>query len=175
LIVKEYDVILADPPWRYDFSKSKIGSIEAHYPTMALEDICRLCVPAAPNSVLYLWATNPKLVEALTVMDAWGFKYRTNLVWDKEWAGLGYWFRGQHELLLVGVKGKFSPPNKYKRIPSVWRERKGKHSVKPKGIRKLIGEWFPDARKLELFARDKAPGWDVWGSDVESDVNLEFR
>lgn len=77
---------------------------------MELEEIKTLSIPSADNAVLFLWATAPKLKEALEVMEAWGFEYRTNAVWDKEIIGMGYWFRGQHELLLVGVKGEFSPP-----------------------------------------------------------------
>lgn len=105
-----YQVIYADPPWRYDFSKSNSREIENQYPTMTVEEICALDVPSSTNSVLYLWATAPKLREALQVMDAWGFEYKSQMVWDKEILGMGYWFRGQHEILLVGTKGKFSPP-----------------------------------------------------------------
>jgi len=102
----KYEVILADPPWKYDFSKDSTDSIEYHYPTMILEEIKNLKVPSADNAVLFLWATAPKLKEALEVIESWGFKYKTCAVWDKEWIGMGYWFRGQHELLLVGIKGK---------------------------------------------------------------------
>lgn len=102
--MKKYEVIYADPPWRYDFSKSNSREIENQYPTMSVDEICSLKVPTADNAVLYLWATAPKLLEALRVMDAWGFEYKTNAVWDKQIIGMGYWFRGQHELLLVVEK-----------------------------------------------------------------------
>ena len=105
---KEYDVIMSDPPWRYDFSNTDNRKIENHYPTMTLEEIKALKVPSANNSVCYMWATAPKLLEALDVLSAWGFTYKSQMAWDKEIMGMGYWFRGQHELLLVGTKGKFT-------------------------------------------------------------------
>ena len=94
----KYDVLLADPPWRYKFTKTKSRAIENQYHTMALENIKRLQVPSEDNAVLFLWATAPKLLEALDVMSAWGFEYKTCAVWDKAQIGMGFWFRGQHEL-----------------------------------------------------------------------------
>lgn len=167
-----YQVIYADPPWRYDFSRSESREIENQYPTMTVEEICALDIPSSTNAVLYLWATAPKLPEALRVMEAWGFTYKSCMVWDKEILGMGYWFRGQHELLLVGVKGKMSPPAGALRVSSVLRERRGKHSAKPARFRELIASWFPNKPKLELFARVKPDGWDTWGNEVESDISL---
>jgi len=111
---KKYDVIYADPPWKYGFSKSDSRKIENQYPTMTTEEICELSVPSKDNSVLYLWATAPKLLEAMKVIYNWGFEYKTCAVWDKEIVGMGYWFRGQHELLLVATKGKYPPRTKFK-------------------------------------------------------------
>lgn len=167
-----YSVIYADPPWRYDFSKSDSREIENQYPTMTVEEICALKIPANENAVLYLWATAPKLLEALAVIKAWGFVYKTNAIWDKEIVGMGYWFRGQHELLLVGTKGKFSPPEQSLRISSVIKERRSKHSKKPSAVRDFIMAWFPDASKVELFARQATPGWDTWGNEVENNVEI---
>lgn len=165
--MKLYDVIYADPPWRYGFSRSKSRKIENQYPTMTVEEICALEVPAKEDAVLYLWATAPKLREALRVMDAWGFEYKTHAVWDKEKIGMGYWFRGQHELLLVGTKGHFSPPRVEARSCSVFRiPRSQIHSRKPEVIRDLIMNWFPDADRLEMFARERVDGWDAWGNEV---------
>jgi len=106
---KLYGVIYADPPWRY-LDATPNRAIENHYPTMSDEEICALEIPADKNCVLYLWAVAPKLPEALAVMEAWGFSFKTSAVWDKVKLGMGYWFRGQHELLLVGVRGRVSPP-----------------------------------------------------------------
>ncbi len=170
--MKKYQIIYADPPWQYRHCASKSRQIENQYPTMTLCEIKKLNFPVDNNAVLYLWATAPKLQEAIDVMFAWGFDYRTCAVWDKEIIGMGYWFRGQHELLLVGVRGTFSPPVASLRISSIYRERRGKHSEKPNGIRDLIQLWYPDANKLELFARKKTPGWDVWGNEVDSDIDL---
>jgi len=166
--MKKYSIIYADPPWKYNFSKSKSRKIENQYQTMSLEQICSLKVPSADNSVLYLWATAPKLLEALSVMKSWGFEYKTQAVWNKKKIGMGYWFRGQHEILLVGTKGRFGPPEQEYRRSSVFEFERGKHSKKPDEIRELIKEWFPDASRVELFCRYPAEGWDVWGNEVES-------
>jgi len=168
--MKKYNIIYADPPWRYSFSKSKSRKIENQYPTMELKDICDLKIPSEDNCVLYLWATAPKLLEALKVMESWGFKYKTQAIWDKEIIGMGYWFRGQHEILLVGVKGKFSPP--IKKVSSVFKFRRTNHSKKPKQIKDYIELAFPKERKIELFAREKTEGWDVWGNEVNSDIKI---
>jgi N6-adenosine-specific RNA methylase IME4 len=92
------------------------------------------------------------------------------LAWDKEIIGLGYWFRNQHELLLVGSKGRFSSPQPTLRVSSVLRERRREHSQKPGVIRQWISEWYPTQAKLELFAREKTEGWDCWGNELESDI-----
>lgn len=181
---KKYDVIYADPPWRYDFAESKDTAIENHYPTMALEDIKKIDVPAAENSVLYLWTTAPKLIEGLEVMKAWGFTYKTNAIWHKRQVGMGYWFRVNHEILLVGTKGKFSPPLPEKRVDSVYMSNRTEHSKKPHYYRKLLNTFFPDSNKLEMFARpeeddlfgfDKYEGFDIWGNEVENDIELKNK
>ena len=160
LFMKQYQIIYADPPWRYDFSKSDSRKIENQYPTMSTEEICALAVPSAKDAALYLWATAPKLLESLEVMRAWGFAYKSQAVWDKRKIGMGYWFRGQHEILLVGTKGKFSPPEQ------------GKHSKKPDEIRDLISAWYPTCEKLEMFCRFPAAGWDVFGNQVADTIAL---
>jgi N6-adenosine-specific RNA methylase IME4 len=169
---KKYEVIYADPPWRYSFSKSKSREIENQYPTMSVNEICALDVPSEKNSVLYLWTTAPKLIEGLQVMKAWGFTYKSQAIWDKEVMGMGYWFRGQHEILLVGTKGKFSPPPQELRKSSMFRVKRSKHSKKPDEIRDLIASWFPDNTKLEMFARMSPEGWDTWGNEIETDVEM---
>ncbi len=169
---KKYQIIYADPLWEYRHCASKCREISNHYATMKLEDIKSLKVPSDNNCILYLWATAPKLLEALEVMIAWGFDYRSCMIWDKEMIGMGYWFRGQHELLLVGVKGVMSPPPQSLRISSIWRERRTKHSKKPNGIRNIISKWYPLHTKLEMFAREKTKDFDVWGNEVESDIDL---
>ena len=161
-----FDIIYADPPWQYDFSETNNRKIENHYTTMNNEDIMNMKVPCKDNSVLFMWATAPKLPEALQVMKAWGFEYKTNAIWDKETIGMGYWFRGQHELLLVGVKGKFSPPISSIRISSIIKEKKTKHSKKPYIVADYIEQAYPDKTKIELFCREPRKGWYVFGNQI---------
>lgn len=168
-----FDLILADPPWRYDFSNSRSRAIERRYATMLLRDIKALPVAdmAARNSVLYLWATQPKLPEALEVMKAWGFTYKSGGIWDKRRTprdrGRGYWWIGIHELLLAGTRGKFSPPPEHLRERSIFAEpRSGRHSQKPECVHQSLERYFPDVRRVELFAREPRPGWTVWGDGV---------
>ena len=131
---------------------------------MSLEAICALAVPAAEDAVLFLWATSPKLAEALSVVDAWGFAYRTCAVWDKERIGMGYYFRQQHELLLVAARGSFPVPPPATRPSSVIRARRGTtHSQKPQTMYDLLERMYPRAAKIELFARLHRDGWDAWG------------
>lgn len=183
--MKKYQIIYADPPWRYEHPPigSKGRAIERHCATMSLEDIKLLEIPSEDNSVLFLWATAPKLKECLEVMNVWGYLYRTCAVWDKEMMGMGYWFRNQHEILLIGLKGKFSPPIPQMRERSVYREKRTKHSKKPNYFRDLITKWYPNKTKLEMFAREDVnidlwgkntfDGWDVWGNEVESDIKIK--
>ena len=178
--MKKYQIIYADPPWEYDFAANKTTAIESHYPTMSQESLKALNIPATDDSVLFLWATAPKLLQAIDVLKTWGFTYKTQAMWDKCRTGMGYWFLGQHELILVGTKGQFPPPSPDCRRSSVFQEYRGKHSKKPTSIRCWIARAYPNATKLELFARkedllfdaDGFEGWDIWGNEVESDINL---
>jgi N6-adenosine-specific RNA methylase IME4 len=170
--IPRYDVVLVDPPWRYAFSRSNSRRIENQYPTLAVEAICGLRVPAADDAALFLWSTSVHLPDALRVMAAWGFAYRSSLVWDKVRMGCGYWARIQHELLLVGTKGCFSPPPAALRVRSVISIPRSIHSRKPPEVRDMIARWYPSARKLEMFARERVEGWEAWGNEVESDIVL---
>lgn len=165
LPIGEFNLICADPPWRYDFSETETRAIENQYTSQDVDEICKANVPAATNCALFLWATAPKLLEAIRVMKAWGFEYKTHAIWDKQTMGMGYWFRGRHELLLVGVRGKFSPPAAEARIASVLSYPKGKHSSKPDEIYDALRNMFPHARRLEMYARGKRDGWETWGAE----------
>ena len=174
LPAKRFGVIYADPPWRFEPHSRVTGMDRApsnHYPVMSVANIKALAVAgiAAADCVLFLWATAPMLPEALEVMAAWGFEYRTNFVWAKDRAGTGYWNRNQHEHLLVGVRGDVPAPAPGAQwaslIPAAVRE----HSRKPDEARRMIEAYYPTLPKIELFARGEArPGWDVWGLEAEA-------
>jgi len=160
-----FDVILADPPWEYYLQKR--GSTLGHYEAQPIEDICKLKVPSADNAVLFLWATNPKLEDALEVMKAWGFQYKTNLVWVKDKIGTGYYFRGQHELLFLGTKGNMGVPEEQNRPSSVLNAPRTEHSEKPTEVYALIEAMYPVGKYLELYARQKRGGWEPWGNEIK--------
>lgn len=163
---KTYPVILCDPPWRYEYAETESRAIENQYPTMSLEEICDLPVNelASEDSVVFMWTTSPKLEESFKVLNAWGFTYKTCAIWDKEAIGMGYYFRQQHELLLVGSKGSLPTPSPETRVSSVIREKRGPHSAKPEIVRTIIEDMYPELQKIELFCRDPKEGWDVWGN-----------
>lgn len=163
-----FPVIYADPPWRYENPPLGGGNreIENHYPTMSLEEICALPVSemAAQDAMLYMWATAPKLEECFKVISAWGFEYRTHMVWDKEKIGMGYHTRSQHELLLICKRGQIPPPEAGTQPSSVYREARGAHSAKPFFFYEMIEAAYPNLAKVELFCRSPREGWTVWGN-----------
>lgn len=163
--VGQYSILLADPPWESDFSPTSARRTQRHYPTRTLDELKALKVPAAENAMLFLWTTAPMLKQALELMDAWSFEYRTNAVWDKEVFGTGYYFRSQHELLLVGKKGEFKAPAERNRSSSVIREKRRTHSQKPEVTYEIIEKMYPGEKYLELFSRNQRKGWDGWGNE----------
>lgn len=168
-----YDVIYADPPWQYSNTLRQWGPAESHYPTMSIDHLCDLRIPAADDAVLFLWVTNPFLRDAFRVIDAWGFEYKTNLVWVKselKKPGSGFWVRGRHELLFICSKGSFVPDQTGKSpVGSVLNDPVGDHSSKPQSVYEVIEYLYPNARYLELFARAQRPGWTTWGQEVSHD------
>jgi N6-adenosine-specific RNA methylase IME4 len=169
---RRYPILLADPPWRYDAAKAGNRQVENHYPTMGLDAIKALEVPAARAAVLFLWATSPLLPEALSVIAAWGFQYRTAAVWVKNQIGMGYYFRQQHELLLVGKRGELPAPAPANRPPSLITAPRGEHSAKPERAHELIEQMYPEyvlgdpSDFCELFQRSPRKGWAGWGNEV---------
>jgi N6-adenosine-specific RNA methylase IME4 len=162
-----FEIVYADPPWQLGNPDGPFAP-ENHYPTMSLEEITALAVPAAEDALLLLWAVNCLLPEALEVMAAWGFAYLTNLVWIKPSIGLGRWVRNRHELLLLGRKGSFQAPELEDLPDSVVASPRGRHSEKPPGFSELIERMYPRASKVELFARGTPPpGWVFWGNEVD--------
>jgi len=165
-----FNVIYADPPWRYEQdSASSNRGVENHYPTMALDEICNLDINdiAADDCILFLWTPSPIMNEAVKVIEAWGFQYKTSAVWNKESIGMGFYFRQQHELLLVAVKGDMPTPPIEHRHSSVYCEKRTQHSKKPDYFRDLIYKMYLEYPKVELFARSQYEGWSVWGNESD--------
>ncbi|HYZ76062.1 MAG TPA: MT-A70 family methyltransferase, partial [Gaiellaceae bacterium] len=160
-----FELVYADPPWQLGNPDGPYAP-ENHYPTLPLEEIKQLAVPAAEQALLFLWAVNCLLPHALEVMQAWGFTYKTNLVWNKGSIGLGVWTRNQHELLLVGRKGDYPPPHPEDLPASIISARRGAHSEKPELVYELLERAYPQASKLELYARTRRPGWTAWGNQL---------
>jgi N6-adenosine-specific RNA methylase IME4 len=159
-----FQLIYADPPWQLGHPDSRHAP-ENHYPTMPLDEIKGIQIPAADDALLLIWAVNSLLPQALDVIDAWGFHYLTNLVWVKPSIGLGVWTRNRHELLLVGRRGKHPAPDPDQRPDSVLEAKRSRHSAKPDGFYQLIETAWPHTSKLELFHRgDARPGWHCWGN-----------
>jgi N6-adenosine-specific RNA methylase IME4/ParB-like chromosome segregation protein Spo0J len=168
---RKYPIILADPPWKFQVYEIETGQDrcpEAHYPTMELDDICKLPIAnlATPDAALFLWATVPCLQQAFQVLDAWGFKYKSNYVWDKLKTGLGFWNHNQHEHLLIATRGNFPAPRPGDCQSSVIQSARREHSRKPDEAYALIEQMYPELPKIELFARGGRDGWAAWGNQV---------
>jgi N6-adenosine-specific RNA methylase IME4/ParB-like chromosome segregation protein Spo0J len=163
----KFSIIYADPPWEYEHSVSAGREIENHYPTLELEKIKAIKIPADDDALLFLWAPAPKLEEALEVMKAWGFSYRTCMVWVKDKIGMGYYVRVKHELLLIGVRSDgIGTPLPENRPESVVFAERAEHSEKPDIFYEIIEKMYPKHSKIELFARSKRGGWEAWGNEV---------
>ena len=162
---KRYRVIYADPPWSYNDKQDtpQLGGAVKHYPTMPLEDICDIPVPAEKNAVLFLWTTSPMLEDAFKVINAWGFNYKSSFIWDKISHAMGHYNSVRHEFLLIATRGKCTP-DVPKLLDSVVSIERTEHSRKPKEFRDMIDMLYPIGERLEMFARDAAEGWDVWGN-----------
>lgn len=179
--MKKFQIIYADPPWSYQNGGVPQGGVNKEYPTMKLQDIKNLPINtiSADTSVLLLWATFPQLKEALEVIEAWGFKYKTlGFSWLKTnkdgtpFFGIGYYAKSNQEVCLLGVKGKAHSLVKSNSVSSFVSTGRTKHSEKPQIFRDKIIELFGDIPRIELFARQKTEGWNVWGNEVESDIKL---
>lgn len=173
---KKYSIIYADPPWGYQ-NKGTRAAASKHYGVMTVEDIKKMGVGAAEgiandDCALFMWATFPMLKEALEVIEAWGFTYKTIAFnWVKQnksgeglFMGLGNWTRSNSEICLLAVKGK--PKRASAGVRSVVLSPLQRHSQKPAEIRDKIVELMGDLPRIELFAREAAPGWDAWGNEV---------
>ena len=177
--IQKYQVIYADPPWDYQQCRLS-GSAKKHYPTMRIEELCALPVAeiADRDCALFLWATFPQLPEALRLIQAWGFVYKTvAFVWLKQnrkaltwFYGLGFWTRSNAEICLLATKGH--PKRQSAGIHQLVISPVERHSKKPDEVREKIVALMGDVPRIELFARQQTPGWDVWGNEVENSTTL---
>lgn len=171
----KYQVIYADPPWAYDvdLSSGATRSPENNYPVMGLDELIKFGEEvrkiADTNCILFMWTTAPKFDWLQPVLDAWGFEYKTNLIWDKVKPVMGHYSSVRHEILIIAGKGTCAPTCDGKTIQSVDSvqviEKTQRHSEKPQEFREIIKKLYPDKKRIELFARQKADGFDVWGND----------
>ena len=183
----KYPVILADPPWHFQNwngapgeltpGQQRRGNAQSHYRTMSLNEIRALDVPAEKNAVLLLWACWPLLPDALRVVEAWGFEYKTIAwVWAKLnknsmgfYMGMGYHTRSNTEPCLLATRGRM--PVKVKDVQALIVSPLREHSRKPDEQYAKIERLY-DGPYLEMFARRARPGWDVWGNEVASTVQI---
>ena len=169
----EYQVLLCDIPWPYperQDAKNLYGNPIYHYEMMSIKEIKELKVGelASENSVLFLWVATNFLEESFDIIRNWGFEYKSQMVWVKEsgkQGGIGWYFWGDHELLLVVTKGSMLPKEKFS---SVLKAPRREHSKKPDEIYEIIEKMYPNTKRIELFARGKSrEGWKAWGDQVD--------
>lgn len=184
---KKYKTIYADPPWQFQNRTGKVAPEHkrlSRYSTMTLEDIKSLPVGeiADEKSHLYLWVPNALLPEGLEVMKAWGFEYKTNLIWEKvrkdgqpDGRGVGFYFRNVTEILLFGIKGdKNRTLDAGRSQVNLLRSMKREHSRKPDEFVSLI-ESCSDGPRIELFARGNRNGWDMWGNQAVDEYEPDWN
>lgn len=166
-----FDVIYADPPWRFaSNSASKPGrNARRHYDCITVEEIAAMPVAdmAAPSALLLMWITVPFAHRADEVVRAWGFRSKSQLVWPKRRIGTGYWARNQHELVVIATRGRFPCPRPALFPSSIIPGDQREHSRKPEWVAEQIDARLAGARRIELFARRKRAGWETWGNETE--------
>jgi N6-adenosine-specific RNA methylase IME4 len=167
----KYRIFYADPPWEYTSGDQHATEEQAtvlgtHYPSMTIADLCALDIKsmAEENAVLFLWVTSPLLDESFEVIKAWGFEYKASMVWDKVKHNVGHYVSVRHEFILICTKGSCKP-DIAKLYDSVLTIERTEHSRKPEEVRAIIDEIYPYGKRVELFARVKAEGWDSWGNE----------
>lgn len=184
----EYSIIYADPPWSYDDKAKNRGGAERHYITTENAVLEKMKVPAAKDAVMFMWATFPKMQEALDLMKAWGFEYKTlAFLWvkankkatDSPFWGMGRWTRANAEFVIMGTRG--SPHRQSKGVhqlivePEIITDPVMQHSRKPACIRDKIVELMGDVPRLEMFAREATPGWQVFGNEAPGSIQLPVK
>lgn len=184
----KYDIIYADPPWDYggklQYDKSCIKSVNVEfkrdifissasfkYPTLKLSQLAMLDVPSITKSdcLLFMWTTGPQMENSIILGKAWGFEYKTvAFVWDKQMHNPGRYTLSQTEFCLVFKHGRIPTPRGAMNVRQLISELRSEHSRKPEAAINGIAKMFPTQKKIELFARAKHNGWDIWGLDVQN-------
>ena len=185
--MKKYQIIYADPPWSFSskelqkYGGERFTSMDKHYPTQHKDWIKKLPIKdiSDMDCALFLWTTDAHIKEAIETIEAWGFKYITiAFIWEKKTItgktvhNLGAWTMKNYEICLFGTRGTMLKYKKVNNIPQKVEALRRKHSQKPKRVRENIELLFGDLPRIELFAREKTSGWDVWGNEVDSDIDL---
>ena len=186
---KKYNIIYADPPWKFKYYSKDVTKVkdsrapDMHYGCMSSDDIYKLPVQdiTDENCVLMMWVTYPLLKEGIKTMEEWGFTYKTcgfswikkNKKSDSLFWGMGYWTRANNEICLLGTKGK---PKRHSRgVHQVVMSKIQRHSQKPDVVKDRIVELCGDVPRIELFARQATKGWDVWGNEAPEPEKENIR
>ena len=172
----QFEIVYADPPWDYrgqlqhaGAGSGDTGGAARHYPTVSLKALAALDIPRirAQNSLLFMWSSSPHLDQAIELGKRWGFAWATvAFVWDKQRVNPGFYTLSQCELCLVFKHGRIPAPRGARNVRQLVSEKRSGHSRKPDEVRRRIDAMFPDARKIELFARDRTDGWTAWGLEA---------
>jgi N6-adenosine-specific RNA methylase IME4 len=164
----KYRVIYADPPWSYGNTMSdEATQPDTHYNAIDDKRLAKMNVKdiAEDDAVMFLWVTSPKLEDCFPIIKAWGFEYKSAFIWDKVKHNMGHYNSVRHELLLICTRGSCMP-DVPKLVDSVQTIERGEHSAKPEEFRNIIDELYPRGKRIELFARKKADGWDNYGNEI---------
>lgn len=175
-----YQILYADPPWDYaghkqHDKKNDVKSAINHYSTMKLNDLKAIPIEEQchKDALLFMWTSSPHLPQAIELMKAWGFEYKTiAFVWYKQKTNPGYYTMSECEICIIGKRGNIPTPRGSRNEKQFLSQMRGKHSEKPNEIRDRIARMFPTQKKLELFAREKIEGWDAFGNEVEGSINI---
>lgn len=171
---KKYQIIYADPPWFYNErigeTDNYVRGAQQHYRTVRLADLKALPISDIADQehcLIFLWATSPMIADAIEMGNHWGFKYITvGFIWHKQLPVVGNYTMSECEFVLIFKKGRIPKPRGARNIRQFLSKTRTKHSEKPPEIRDRIHAMFPEQDKIELFARHKVDGWDVWGNEV---------
>lgn len=174
-----HDVVLIDPPWPTATYSAKGRKKMPTYETVTIDELMQLGRTIrsllAKDCVALVWVTAPQLSNAMMIIAQWGLSYRTYRVWKKKRMGTGYWTRSNGEILLICTRGKPKAPRMGKQGTSIFEApaKDKRHSSKPVCMHEWLEEHYPNARKLELFARDEREGWTTYGGDLGTWITPE--